>query len=206
MTFSHPQGSASWICVLMSFSVLLSSTLISVPFSHFFSSGTPCLHRLIFFTMYHTSFPLFCVVITFVPKIQCRYFLLAIFQLTNTFSAALILLWNPFIKFSIWGIYFFHFWNLNFIHTHTYIWASYVALVVKNLLANAGDIRDAGLIPELGRFPGGGHGNPLQYSSWRIPWTEEPDSLQSQTIGHDWHDSAQLIAVLCSLSWSCNYN
>ena len=36
-----------------------------------------------------------------------------------------------------------------------------MALVVKNLLANAGDIRDAGLIPGLGRSSGGGNGNPL---------------------------------------------
>ena len=35
---------------------------------------------------------------------------------------------------------------------------------VKNLPANAGDTRDAGSIPGLGKFPGGGHGNPLQYS------------------------------------------
>ena len=42
--------------------------------------------------------------------------------------------------------------------------ASQVALVVKNLLANAGDERDAGLIPGSGRSPGGRHGNPLQYS------------------------------------------
>ena len=35
--------------------------------------------------------------------------------------------------------------------------------MVKNLPANAGDIKDVGLIPELGRSPGG-HGNPLQYS------------------------------------------
>ena len=42
-------------------------------------------------------------------------------------------------------------------------------LVVKNLLANAGDIRDAGLIPELGRSPGGGHDNPLQYSCLENP-------------------------------------
>ena len=40
-----------------------------------------------------------------------------------------------------------------------------VALVVKNPPANAGDLRAAGLIPGLGRSPGGGHGNPLQYSS-----------------------------------------
>ena len=39
-----------------------------------------------------------------------------------------------------------------------------VALVVKNPPANAGDIRDMGLIPGLGRSPGGGHGNPFQYS------------------------------------------
>ena len=35
--------------------------------------------------------------------------------------------------------------------------------VVKTLPANAGDIRDADLIPGSGRCPGGGHGNPLQY-------------------------------------------
>ena len=57
--------------------------------------------------------------------------------------------------------------------------ASQVALVLKNLPANAGDIRDAGSIPGLGRFPGGGHGNPLQYSCLENPWTEEPGGLQS---------------------------
>ena len=39
-----------------------------------------------------------------------------------------------------------------------------MALVVKNPPANAGDIGNAGSIPGLGRSPGGGHGNPLQYS------------------------------------------
>ena len=38
---------------------------------------------------------------------------------------------------------------------------SQVVLVVKNLTANAGDIRDGGSIPGLERSPGGGHGNPL---------------------------------------------
>ena len=37
-------------------------------------------------------------------------------------------------------------------------------LVVKNLPANAGDVRDSGVIPGLGRSPRGRHGNPLQYS------------------------------------------
>ena len=42
--------------------------------------------------------------------------------------------------------------------------ASQMVLVVKNLPANAGDIRDVGSIPGLGQSPGGRHGNPLQYS------------------------------------------
>ena len=41
---------------------------------------------------------------------------------------------------------------------------SQVALVLKNPPANAGDIRDAGLIPGLGKSPEGGHSSPLQYS------------------------------------------
>ena len=41
---------------------------------------------------------------------------------------------------------------------------SQAVLVVKNPLVNAGDVRDASLIPRSGRSPGGGHGNPLQYS------------------------------------------
>ena len=63
-----------------------------------------------------------------------------------------------------------------------------MALIVKNPLANAGDIRDAGSIAGLE--------DPLEeamatYSSvlaWRIPWTEEPAGLQSvgsQKVGHD---------------------
>ena len=42
--------------------------------------------------------------------------------------------------------------------------ASQVALAVKNPPNNAGDVRDEGLILGLGSSPGGGHGNPLQYS------------------------------------------
>ena len=47
--------------------------------------------------------------------------------------------------------------------------ASQVALVVKNLPANAGDIRQEGLIPVLGRSSGGKHGNALHYSSLENP-------------------------------------
>ena len=44
-----------------------------------------------------------------------------------------------------------------------------VGIKVKNPPANAGDIRDAGSIPRSGRCPGGGHGNPLQYSCLENP-------------------------------------
>ena len=69
--------------------------------------------------------------------------------------------------------------------------ASWVALVVKNLRANAGDLRGMGSTPGPGRFPGGEHGNPLQFLVWRIPWTGQPGQLQSigsHTVKHNWSD------------------
>ena len=48
-----------------------------------------------------------------------------------------------------------------------------VALVVKNPPTNAGDIREAGSILGLGRSPGGGDGNPLQYSCLENPMDGE---------------------------------
>ena len=47
--------------------------------------------------------------------------------------------------------------------------ASLVALVVKNLPANAGDTRDTGSVPRSGRSSGEGNGNPLQYSCLENP-------------------------------------
>ena len=44
-----------------------------------------------------------------------------------------------------------------------------MVLVVKDPPANAENIRDAGLIPGSGRSPGGGHGNPLQYTCLENP-------------------------------------
>ena len=50
------------------------------------------------------------------------------------------------------------------------MWASQVVIVVENLPDNARDMRDVkSLIPELGRYPGGGHGNPSQYSCLENP-------------------------------------
>ena len=51
--------------------------------------------------------------------------------------------------------------------------ASQVALVVRNPPDKAGDIRDAVSIPRSGRSPGGGHGNPLQYSCLENPMDRE---------------------------------
>ena len=68
--------------------------------------------------------------------------------------------------------------------------ASQVVLVVRNLPINAGDIRDADLIPGSGRSPGGGHDSSLQYSCLENPWTEEPGGLQfsgAQRVGHEWY-------------------
>ena len=45
-----------------------------------------------------------------------------------------------------------------------------VALVGKNLLADAGDIRDMNWIPESGRYPAGEYGKPLQYPCLENPW------------------------------------
>ena len=66
-------------------------------------------------------------------------------------------------------------------------WAFQVALVVKNLPTNAGDVREAGSVPGLGRCPGGRHGNPLQYSCLENPmdrgaWRATvPEVAKSQT-------------------------
>ena len=67
--------------------------------------------------------------------------------------------------------------------------ASQGELMVKNPPARAGYIRDVGSIPGLGRSPGGGNGNPLQYSCLENPMdTEDLRGLQStgsQRVGHN---------------------
>ena len=68
------------------------------------------------------------------------------------------------------------------------IGASQVALVVKNLPANAGNPRDTGSIRGSGRSPGEEMATHSTIVAWKIPWTEEPGGLQSmvsQRIRHD---------------------
>ena len=68
-----------------------------------------------------------------------------------------------------------------------FYWGFPGALVVKNLPANAGDLRDAGSTPGLGRSSGGGNGNPLQYSCLENPldraawWAAVQEVTTSQT-------------------------
>ena len=56
-----------------------------------------------------------------------------------------------------------------------------VALVVKNPPASAGDVKDVGLISGSGRSPGGGNGNPFQYSCLENPM----DRGAWQSVGHN---------------------
>ena len=67
------------------------------------------------------------------------------------------------------------------------MWASQVVLVVKNLPAKAENLRDVSSVPQSGRSPGGGHGNPLQDSCLGNPVDKEAwqatvhEVTQSQT-------------------------
>ena len=60
--------------------------------------------------------------------------------------------------------------------------------MVKNPPATAGDVRDMGLIPGMGRSPGKEMAIHSSILAWEIPWTEKPIGLQSmgsQRVGHD---------------------
>ena len=76
---------------------------------------------------------------------------------------------------------------LNDLGKETSFGASQVALVVKNLPTNAGDLRDGGLIPGSGRSPGGGHGNPVQYSHLENPMDTIGSQSQTQLKGLSMH-------------------
>ena len=65
-------------------------------------------------------------------------------------------------------------------------WASQVALLVKNPPASLGDLREAGLIPESGRSPGGGHSNPLQYSRLESPMDRGASRATVHRVAKSW--------------------
>jgi len=74
-----------------------------------------------------------------------------------------------------------------------------VALVEKNPPANAGDIKDMGLIPRLGRSHGGGHGNPPQYSCLKNPMNR---GFELQSMGSQSQTGLKRLAAAKSLQ-SC---
>ena len=79
-----------------------------------------------------------------------------------------------------------------------------VVLVVKNLPANAGDVRNTGLIG-VRKIPWMKAWLPTHYFVWRIPWTEEPGRLQSigsQRVRHDWNGLAHTPKVLRRYSFA----
>ena len=59
--------------------------------------------------------------------------------------------------------------SLQVSRVYAHVWTSQVALTAKSPPANAGDVRDLSLTHRSGRSPGGGHGNPLQYSCLENP-------------------------------------
>ena len=96
------------------------------------------------------------------PCCLCRY----VFKNTSKKFQKIESLWQPSVEQVCWC----HFpksviFKLSYVCCFLDIMlASQGALVVKNQSASAGEVRVAGSIPGLGRPPGGGHGNPLQYS------------------------------------------
>ena len=78
----------------------------------------------------------------------------------------------------IYSLLFLHQYNMYNAGTIVHVGFS-GGSVVKNPPANAGD---TGSVPRLGRYPGEGNGNLLQYPCQEIPWTEEPGGLQSMGL------------------------
>ena len=87
--------------------------------------------------------------------------------------------------------------------------ASQVVLAVKNLPVNAGDVRETGSIPGLGRCPGGGHGNPLQYSCLQNPmdggaWGATVHSCKEFDMTEvTWHASTTCLVNLLNFRIRC---
>ena len=82
--------------------------------------------------------------------------------------------------------------------------ASQMALVVKNPPANAGDVRDMGLILDYGRSPGGGHGNPLQYSCLENPMGRGAWRAVVHRVAKSWTQLKRLSMHACSSHYMSN--
>ena len=98
-------------------------------------------------------------------------------------------------------------WVSEFAFPSVFQRASQVALVIKNPRADAGDARDAGSIPGLGRSLGGGHGNPLQYSCLENPmdrgaWRATVHGVAQSCTLLKWHSMHAVFQILWRLRCS----
>ena len=91
---------------------------------------------------------------------------------------------------------------LFYLLTVTCFWTSQVGLVVKNPPAYEGDKRDMGLILGLGRPPGGGHGNPLQYCFLENPMDREAWKATIHRLTMSWIWLNKNLALNAFLMWS----
>ena len=109
-----------------------------------------------------------------------------------------------------------------YIYTHYKIWTSQVALLVKNMPVNTGDVTDVGSIPGLGRSPRGGHGNMLQYSclenfvdrgSWWVHMVAKSQTWRKQLSMHAYmlytqnffHKLKYIYIICCCFTYICVY-
>ena len=86
---------------------------------------------------------------------------------------------------------------------HELEWATQVALVIKSLPADA-DVWDMGSVPELGGFPGGGNGNPLQYSCLENRMDRAAWRATVQGVAKSWTQLKQLSTH--DLAWGTCFN
>ena len=80
-----------------------------------------------------------------------------------------------------------HFWKKKKKERKTFLGVgAHVVLVAKNLPATAGNIRDSGSIPGLGKLFGGGHGNPLQYYCLENPMDRGAWQTAVHRVAKNW--------------------
>ena len=89
--------------------------------------------------------------------------------------------------------------NCELAYTHMDVRNSQVAMVVKNVPASAGDLRDTGPIPGWVRCPGRGHGNPLQYSCLENHMDRGPQQAIEQD--HKKSDTTEVTQQACMDTW-----
>ena len=75
--------------------------------------------------------------------------------------------------------------------------------MVKNLPANAGDVRDVGSMPGSGRSPGGGHSNPLQYSCLENPMNRGAWWAIVHRVAKSWTRLSDLAQLSAKIIPSC---